>query len=84
MGRRIHGCYRQFPDAVLLQPSQNIGERATHLKLDELIRAIEGARNQVASVEERDEDAMDELKQTIDEACEEINEIEAEEISEKS
>lgn len=60
-----------------LQHSQNVGERATHLKLDELIRVMEGARNEVASVEDRAEDEIDELKQTITEACEEVREIEA-------
>lgn len=59
-----------------LQHSQNVGERATHLKLDELIRVIEGARNEVASVEDRAEDEIEELKQTITEACEEVKEIE--------
>lgn len=48
-----------------LQHSQNVNERATHLKLDELIRALEGARNEVVSIEDRAEHEIDELKKTI-------------------
>ncbi|MEO5574476.1 MAG: low affinity iron permease family protein [Gammaproteobacteria bacterium] len=59
-----------------LQHSQNVNERATHLKLDELIRALEGARNEVVSIEDRAENEIEELKETIMDANEELKEIE--------
>lgn len=51
-----------------LQNSQNFGEKVTHLKLDELIRAVEGTRNEVVSAEEKQEHEIDALRQiTIEE-----------------
>ncbi|HEX4951047.1 MAG TPA: low affinity iron permease family protein [Blastocatellia bacterium] len=51
-----------------LQNSQNFGEKVTHLKLDELIRAVEGARNEVVSAEEKKEHEIDTLRQvTVEE-----------------
>ncbi len=51
-----------------LQNSQNFGEKVTHLKLDELIRAVEGTRNEVVAAEEKAEDEIDALRQiTIEE-----------------
>ena len=38
---------------IFLQRSQNHNDDATHLKLDEIVLAIEGARNEVVSVEEQ-------------------------------
>ena len=49
---------------VLLQRSQNHSDKATHVKLDELIAASQGARNAAASVEDGSEDLMDRLKAT--------------------
>ncbi len=45
-----------------LQKSQNHSDKATHLKLDELIKAIEGARNEVLSVEDRTDEHLQMLK----------------------
>jgi low affinity Fe/Cu permease len=45
-----------------LQKSQNHSDRATHLKLDELIKAVGGARNEVASAEEQTEADLEKLK----------------------
>lgn len=54
----------------LLRKAQAVGDKATQLKLDELIRAIEGARNHIAAVEERSEGEIEELrKTTLDEAA---------------
>ncbi|NOT59625.1 MAG: low affinity iron permease family protein [Acidobacteria bacterium] len=51
-----------------LQNSQNFAEKVTHLKLDELIRAIEGARNEVVSAEKKQEHEIDALGEiTIEE-----------------
>ncbi len=47
-----------------LQNSQNFGEKVTHLKLDELIRAVEGTRNEVVSAEEKAEHEIDALRQS--------------------
>jgi low affinity Fe/Cu permease len=49
---------------ILLQRSQNHNDKATHIKLDELINAIEGARNEAASVEDQPEKDMDRLKES--------------------
>jgi low affinity Fe/Cu permease len=38
---------------IFLQRSQNHNDEATHLKLDEIVLAMEGARNEVVSVEEQ-------------------------------
>src|SRR5215217_6978358 len=48
-----------------LQKSQNHNDKATHLKLDELIRAVEGARNEVVSVENQTEQHIAELKEAV-------------------
>ncbi len=45
-----------------LQKSQNHSDRATHLKLDELILALDGARNEIASAEHHAERDMEELR----------------------
>jgi len=53
-----------------LQKSQNVGDKATHAKLDELIRAVGGARNEFTSVEDKHEEEIDRMKSTIAEECE--------------
>ena len=45
-----------------LQASQNHSDNATHLKLDELVRAVEGARDEVVHAEERAEAEIDEVR----------------------
>lgn len=52
-----------------LQHSQNVNDKATHLKLDELIRALQGARNEVVGSETRAEQEIDELKEAIVDAA---------------
>ena len=47
----------------LLQKSQNHSDKATHLKLDELIRASESARDEIVAAEDKAEKMMDGLKQ---------------------
>ncbi len=47
-----------------LQHSQNRNDKALHLKIDELIKAVQGARNEIAGVEEKTEQEIDQLKQT--------------------
>ncbi|MBC7796595.1 MAG: low affinity iron permease family protein [Pyrinomonadaceae bacterium] len=48
-----------------LQKSQNVTSKATHLKLDELIRAIDGARSKFADTELKSENDIDRMKQLI-------------------
>jgi low affinity Fe/Cu permease len=48
-----------------LQRSQNHNDSATHLKLDELIRASERARNEVASIEQQTEKDIETLKNEV-------------------
>lgn len=40
----------------LIQNAQNRDARALHLKIDELIRAVEGARNSLIGLEKRDDE----------------------------
>lgn len=48
---------------IFIQKSQNHSDKATHLKLDELIQAIDGARDEIAAAENHPEGALNELKQ---------------------
>lgn len=52
-----------------LQKSQNVGDKATHAKLDELIRAVGGARNEFTAVEDKHEQEIDRMRETVAEAC---------------
>lgn len=45
-----------------VQRSQSHDDRATHLKLDELVRAVEGARNEFASIENESEETVRQIK----------------------
>jgi low affinity Fe/Cu permease len=53
-----------FLMVFLIQRAQNADTRALHLKLDELVRAVEGARNEVAGIEQQGEQAI-ELAQKV-------------------
>ena len=52
-----------FLTVFLIQRAQNADTKALHVKLDELVRALEGARNEVAGIETADEDAIDRVRQ---------------------
>lgn len=45
-----------------LQHSQNHSDKAAHLKLDELLDAFDGARNEVISAEEKPKSEIEQLK----------------------
>jgi low affinity Fe/Cu permease len=47
---------------VVLQNSQNRDTKAMNIKLDELLRAIEGARTGLASVGEMSDEELEELE----------------------
>ena len=49
---------------------QRRSEPALHLKMDELVYAVEGARNEVAGVEAKSLEALDELRRPCDDLVE--------------
>lgn len=46
----------------IIQNTQNRDARAIHIKLDELLRAVQGARGELADVEDRSEEELKDLK----------------------
>jgi low affinity Fe/Cu permease len=52
-----------FLMVFLIQNTQNRDARALHLKLDELIRCVQGARNGMINLEKLTEQELDELEQ---------------------
>jgi low affinity Fe/Cu permease len=52
---------------IFLQKSQNHNDKATHLKLDELIKSSEGARDEIAEVENQAEEDLEKLKKEVNE-----------------
>lgn len=51
-----------FLMVFLIQNTQNRDSEAMHVKLDEMIRAIEGAHNALLDLEELDEAALDQVR----------------------
>ncbi len=52
-----------FLMVFLIQNTQNRDTKAVHLKLDEIIRALEGARNQLVDLENLSDDQLKELEE---------------------
>ncbi len=52
-----------FLMVFLIQNTQNRDTEALQIKLDELIRAMKGARNEVLDLEEMDEKELDEIRE---------------------
>lgn len=52
-----------FLMVFLIQNTQNRDAKAMHIKLDELIRAVKGARNQLVDVEHLSDDALKKLEE---------------------
>src|SRR5512140_2590538 len=53
-----------FLMVFLIQNTQNRDSEATHLKLDELIRSISGAKNSLLDLEDMDNRELDEVRET--------------------
>jgi low affinity Fe/Cu permease len=56
-----------FLMVFLIQNTQNRDATAMHIKLDELIRAVHGARNRMVSLEDLTEDQLQQLKRQFEE-----------------
>lgn len=52
-----------FLMVFLIQNTQNRDTKAVHLKLDEIIRAVKGARNQLVDLENLSDDQLKELEE---------------------
>lgn len=55
----------------IIQNTQNRDNRALHIKLDELLRAVGGARESLADAEDRTEDELKDLKDELLNECRE-------------
>jgi low affinity Fe/Cu permease len=55
-----------FLVVFLIQGAQNRDSRAVHLKLDELLRAVEHARTSLVALESRTDDELDRLQQEFE------------------
>src|SRR4051794_8127547 len=55
-----------FLMVFLIQNTQNRDAKAVHLKLDELIRAIQGARNHLVDLEKLSDDELEKLEQEFE------------------
>jgi low affinity Fe/Cu permease len=58
-----------FLMVFLIQNTQNRDTRAIHLKLDELIRAMKGARNKLVNLEEMSDEELDKLQAEFERVC---------------
>lgn len=54
-----------FLMVFLIQNTQNRDAKALHLKLDTLIQATKGARNNIVDAEDLSDSELDELKETV-------------------
>ena len=54
----------------LIQNTQNRDSRATHLKLDELIKAVRGARNSMIDLDRLTDEELRELEEEYKKLCE--------------
>jgi low affinity Fe/Cu permease len=57
--------HRHLPDGVLIQNTQNRDTEALQLKIDELIRVTQQARNRLINLEDLTEEEMDKVKQEL-------------------
>jgi low affinity Fe/Cu permease len=64
-----------FLMVFLIQHTQNRDALATHLKLDEIIRAIGEADNAIINAEDESDETMHELKQKYQSLCQQHEEL---------
>jgi low affinity Fe/Cu permease len=64
-----------FLMVFLIQNTQNRDSEALQLKIDELIRAIEPARNETLDLEELDEEELDALRDSYEELAEKARQV---------
>lgn len=55
--------------AFLIQNTQSRDSRATHLKLDELIKAVPGARNSMTDLDQLTDEELRELEAEYEMLC---------------
>lgn len=58
-----------FLMVFLIQNTQNRDAKAIHLKLDELLRAQEGARNSLVNLEEMPDEELEKLQKEFEKVC---------------
>ena len=58
-----------FLMVFLIQNTQNRDSHAVQLKLDELIRALEGPRNEFVGIEHLTQDELERIKATLEREC---------------
>src|SRR6187401_1760770 len=63
-----------FLMVFLIQSTQNRDAEAVQVKLDEIIRAIGNAKNELLDLEELEEEELDEIRQTYREMAEKARE----------
>lgn len=56
-----------FLMVFLIQNTQNRDSKAIHLKLDELIRAVKGARTELVDLEDRTDEELEQLQKDFQE-----------------
>lgn len=66
-----------FLMVFLIQNTQNRDSRAVHLKLDELIKALHGARNSVIDLDSLSDEQLRELEQEYKKLCTKVRDMEA-------
>lgn len=54
---------------IIIQATQNRNDRALHLKIDELLRSHEAARNEYMKAETQDDEAIKDLAAKVEEKC---------------
>ena len=64
-----------FLMVFLIQNTQNRDSEAAHLKLDELIRALEGAHNALLDLEELDDKDLDKMRATYSNLAESARQL---------
>ena len=64
-----------FLMVFLIQNTQNRDTEAMHVKLDEIIRAIEGADNALLDLEELEDDDLDRIRQDYEKLADEARSV---------